>query len=186
MRNLGAIIMFILAGGVFFVYTKPAYDQSRTTQTEVASYDAALTKAAELQQRKQELLTKYNAMSPEDLDRLQKMLPDHVDNVRLILDFDNLAKQYGMTMQDVNVSTPASDESSQNVISASAIGAAKFDSVTIDFSTSGSYETFQKFLQAIQTSLRIVDLVSLKVTPSQDNSTGAYRYDVSLRTYWLR
>lgn len=187
MRNLGALVMLILAGGVFFIYTKPTYDQTRSLQADVASYDAALNKAAELQQRKQALLSKYNAMNPDDLDRLQKLLPDHVDNVRLILDFDNLAKQFSMSLQNVDVSAPASESTNKNVISASAAGAAKFDSVTIKFTTVGTYGTFQKFLQAVQSSLRIVDLVSLSIAPS--GSGGAdptYRYDVTLRTYWLR
>ena len=61
------------------------------------------------EQLKQSLLSRFNAFKTEDLDRLRKLLPDHVDNVRLILDLDNLAARHGMALQNVVISEPASE-----------------------------------------------------------------------------
>lgn len=192
MRNLFSVIMLGLAVGLFLVYTKPAYDNTQALQAQVASYDAALSKATELQQRKQALLSKYNAMNPNDLDRLQKLLPDHVDNVALILDFDNFGRQYGMALENVDVAIPGGAEATKGTITASPIGGSKYEAVTIRFSTRGTYTTFQEFLRGLQSSLRIVDLVSLGMSPSgavagpAGGSEPVYGYDVVLRTYWLR
>ena len=87
-KNLLSIAGLAVAGGIFFLYTQPAYDNVQVLKGRIAQYDQALDKAAELQQLKQSLLSRFNAFRPEDLDRLQKLLPDHVDNVRLILDLD--------------------------------------------------------------------------------------------------
>ena len=84
MRLTFAILGVILSGLTFFFYTKPTYEAVQNTSAQVDQYNAALDKAAELQQLKQSLLSRYNAFSSNDLDRLQKFLPDHVDNVRLI------------------------------------------------------------------------------------------------------
>lgn len=190
MRNLISILMLILAIGLFVVYTKPTYDQTQALSAQVASYDAALSKATELQQRKQELLTRYNAMNPIDLEKLEKLLPDHVDNVRLILDFDNLGRQYGIALENVDVAIPGVSGDTQGAITpGSPTGGSKYEAVTVRFTTHGTYETFQNFLRGLQSSLRIVDLVSLGMSPSGAGGTSGepvYTYEVVLRTYWLK
>ena len=171
------------------MYTQPAYDNVRALQGKVGEYDQALQKAAELQDLKQALLSRYNAFNPADLDRLHRLLPDHVDNVRLVLDLDSLAARHGMALQNVVVSNPAS-ESKKDVGAVAAIntGTRRFDSLTLKFSTRGSYEDFTNFIEDLETSLRIVDLVSLSLTGdgAPNAASPTYRYDITIRTYWLK
>ena len=179
-----------VALGVFFMYTQPTYDHTRVLKQEIDRYNQALDKAAELQQLKQSLLARYNAFNPGDLLRLQKLLPDHVDNVRLILDLDSLAGRHGMALQSVVISDPGSKISDGS--SLAAIGAAqqKYDSLTLKFSTRATYPLFVQFMEELESSLRIVDLVSLTLAPDSKsfNNTGepAYRFDITIRTYWLK
>lgn len=187
-KTIVAIVAFVASGSIFFLYTKPTYDATASTKTEIAQYDAALTKAAELQQLKQTLLTRYNTFNPADLDRLQKMLPDHVDNVRLILDLDNLAGQNGLALQNVVVSTPATETGPQGAASTISAASTGYDSVTLSFTTVASYEKFLQFLSSLQDSLRIVDLVTLHLVPTGQGTGSAplYTFDLTLRTYWLK
>lgn len=189
-RNLVSIVMLGLSVGLFIIYTKPTYDSSLALQAQVASYDAALAKATELQQRKQELLSKYNAMNPNDLDRLQKLLPDHVDNVRLILDFDNFARQYGMALENVDVAVTDGGDSKRGTISSSPSSGTKYESVMVRFSTRGTYPVFQEFLRGLQANLRILDVVSLSMGPDSTQGTQGgepiYSYTIALKTYWLK
>ncbi len=176
-----------IAAAVFFMYTQPTYDSVQGVRAQIAEYDQALDKAAELQQIKQSLLSRYNAFNPSDVERLQKLLPDHVDNVRLVLDLDNLAGQHGMTLQNVVISNPASAQSDTGVIGAIGTGRNHYDSLTLKFATRGTYENFMTFLQDIESSLRIVDLVSLNL--QQDGFASGqpmYRFDITIRTYWLK
>lgn len=188
-RLLTSALLFLIAIGIFFFFTKPTYDTVSQTKAEIAQYDAALTKAAELQTLKQALLAKFNAFNPSDIDRLQKMVPDHVDNIRLILDFDSVASRYGMALENVDVSAPQAQEGD---ISASSVGLSnlKYDSLTFKFSTHGTYNTFQQFMSDLQSSLRIVDLTGLSIAAdaAAKSPTGEqiYRYNVTLRTYWLK
>ena len=105
MKLIIAIVGVVLSGAMFFWYTKPAYDNSLALRAGIAQNNAALDKAAELQKLRQTLLSRFNTFDPADLDRLQKLLPDHVDNVRLILDLDNLAEDAGLALQNVDVSS---------------------------------------------------------------------------------
>ena len=187
MRTIISVLCLCAAGGIFFWYTQPTYDSVQSTDARIAQYDQALEKATELQQLKQTLLSRYNTFSPSDLDRLQKLLPDHVDNVRLILDLDSLAGKHNMALQNVVVSSAQSSQSTQTASGAVGASKQKYDSLTIKFTTQGTYDTFRQFLGDLEKSLRIVDLVSLSLSASSGTgATQLYTYDMTLRTYWLK
>ncbi|MDO8575954.1 MAG: hypothetical protein Q7R90_01425 [bacterium] len=208
MKLIIAIVAIALSGVMFFWYTKPTYDSSLTLRASIAQNNAALDKTAELQKLRQTLLSRFNTFDPADLDKLQKLLPDHVDNVRLILDLDNLAEDGGLALQNVDVSS-AQKQTAKSQTALGAIGTSnqKYDSLTLTFSTIASYPAFVEFLTDLESSLRIVDLVSLTITPSGSGAAvvnaanafpvGArnpaatraeplYTFNMTLRTYWLK
>lgn len=189
-RIIISIILFIAAGSVFFAFTKTQYDDVQVQTAASSQYDAALAQATQLDQVRQALLAKYNAIDPADLARLQKMMPDHVDNIGLILDLNSVASHYGMPLQNVDVSmpnaAPASTAQSPAGTVPTQIGAQsnkKYDDITVKFTTAGSYSSFTQFMTALQESLRISDLVDLTIAP---NANGIYTYTITLRTYWLK
>lgn len=201
LRTILSALGIMIAGGLFFIYSQPTYDNTHVLKSQIKEYDQALDKASELQKLKQSLLSRYNAFNPDDLDRLHKLLPDHVDNVRLILDLDHLAGNYGIALQNVIISSPLSE--SNNKAGIGPIGAAKqrYDSLTLRFSTRSTHANFVKFMEALESSLRIVDIVSVSIAqegPSANRSQSAqgarplsasepfYRYDITVRTYWLK
>ncbi len=189
MRNLFTILFFCGAVGIFFLYTSPSYDGMQSLEAQNAQYNAALDKAAQLQSLKQTLLQKYNSFDPNSLSRLSTMLPDQVDNIRLILDLDNLAGRFGMAIQNVNISSP--DTQSGSVVSSISSAAQPYDSLTIQFSTHGTYQQFLQFLSALQSSLRLVDIQNITLSPggatgAAQSTTAAYAYGLTLQTYWLR
>ncbi len=187
-KILFSLAAVVVAGGVLFFYTQPTYDSARVFESSIKSYDQALNKAAELQSLKQSLLSQYNAFNPADLDRLHKLLPDHVDNVRLILDLDNLAGRHGMSLQNISFSGPA-EESERSVIGAIGAGKQKSNSLTLKFTTQGTYTSFRALLRDLERSLRIVDLVSLGLAGGGQPSVGkerVYQFNITVRTYWLK
>lgn len=187
MRIIFTIALFAASVAIFVMYTKPAYDGARAMQVQITEYDSALSKADELQRLKQQLLSRYNAFNPVDIDRLKKLLPDHVDNVRLVLDLDTLASKHGFALQNVVIDAQGL---TANTGDAAVIGADynETDSLTLKFATSGSYPKFVEFMNALENSLRIVDLVELSMDPdlSAQGTEPLYRFDVTLRTYWLK
>ncbi len=187
-KTISAVICFILAGAIFFLYTQSAYSQIGATQAQIKQYQDALDKAAQLQALKQQLLSRYNAFNPADVTRLQTMLPDSVDNIGLILDLDNLASRHGMALENVDVSTPQSAAPQQSTAGIVGATAQKYDSLTLHFTTYGTYDNFRSFLTDLEHSLRLVDLVSLTVAKQGTAGTAAsaYSYDLTVKTYWLK
>jgi Tfp pilus assembly protein PilO len=197
MRTVLSVLGVIVAGAIFFIYTKPAYDVIQADQVQIAQYNAALDKATQLQQLKQTLLTRYNSFSPSDLTRLQTMLPDQVNNIGLILDLDTLANHYAMSLENVNISNDASTPSSVSTPAGAvtAVGAASqpYESLDVQFTVHGTYTQFTQYITDLETSLRVVDLVGLSIgaggsTPgvSQGSDNIVYTFNITFRTYWLK
>jgi len=206
-----SVVSLAIAGGVFFMYTESAYSNTKVLQASIDQHNLALDKAKELKVLQETLLSRFNAFSKDEVERLHKLLPDHVDNVRLILDLDHLASTFGMALQNVVISSPASEGADKTVIGSIGAGKQKYDSLTLKFSTHGTYANFIAFIESLESSLRIVDIVGLSLTPEAGGGAtqiatslwgaGAgraakvanaaapesfYKFDITVRTYWLR
>jgi hypothetical protein len=181
MKSLTPIILILDSVGLFFWYIYPKYDEVKALQVEQQDYQAKIDKSLQLKKMRDELMKKYNAMDPNDLEKLKKILPDTVDNVRLIIDIDNIASQYGMVIRSIAINSDAKTaETGKKVID---LQDKSYGSLTLSFTTTAPYDVFLKFLTDLEESQRIVDIVSLSVTADK---TEAYSYSVTLKTYWLR
>lgn len=174
---LAPLLLLAIAVGLFFGYIDPAYQKVQALRVEDARFNEALNQSRELQKVRDTLLSRYNTFAQSDVERLRKLLPDNVDNVRLILDIDSIASKYNMRTRNVTVSSASSESSA---ISA---GEGAVDSVVLSFSVAAEYEDFIRFLKDLESSLRIVDLVGLSFETAGGN---AYTFNVSIKTYWLK
>jgi len=195
------ITPFILLGvsiTAFFMYINPAYKDIQELRSKQSSYDEALNNSNKLQTVKEELVNKYNNFQADDVKRLKKMLPDSVDNIRLIIDIDGIASKYGMKLTNVKYSvaskTNKEDSNIPTPVDMTNVFRDKpYDSFDLEFSTKGSYSNFISFVTDMEKSLRIVDINSISfssiegdtsTTPSNINSP--YKYDFKIKTYWLK
>lgn len=177
MKNLiTPIILIVIAGVIFFTWIDPQYAQVKDIQSEASEYDQAISQVRELRQVEQDILARRTEFSEANIDRLEKLLPDNVDNVRLLLDLDAIASKYGMTLRNVSISDPqAANESPEGVDQ-------DLQSVSVSFAVSASYQNFLLFLEDLERSLRLVDVESVSF---QASDVDLYEYAVSLRTYWI-
>jgi Tfp pilus assembly protein PilO len=187
-KTIFAVILFGLAGAIFFLYTEPTYSGTGSLQAQISQYNLALSKAQQLDALKTKLVNQYNSMDPAQISRLETMLPDSVDNIGLILDLNNLAARYGLALENVDVSTPGSSAAQTGAVGGTGSGSQKYDSLGLQFATYGTYDQFRSFLVALEQSLRMVDLQTLSITrqSTTGGAGGLYRYDMTLKTYWLK
>ena len=171
------IVLLIAAGGVFFGFTDEQYATVQNLEKEKQELDRAADKMNELNEVRDEILARRAEFSSEDIERLEKALPDNVDNIRLINDLDGIASQYNMSVRGATVSF-ATDASGDIIVDENAYGV-----VTVEFSVSGPYQTFLNFLDKLEHSLRIVDVTNISFSSSEEDF---YEYGISLQTYWLR
>lgn len=193
MKYLLSIILIAASAGLFFVYTNPTYLTVKDLRVEQTAYNEALDNSKKLQAVRDTLVTRYNGFSPTTLDRLTKMLPDNVDNIKLVLEINRIAEQYGMQVKNIKYDVVKKETPANNQFAAQAQTAPvkDFSDFELEFSIDGSYENFVSFLSSLETSLRIVDVQSISFSSTETlSATGAptnnYKYDFKIKTYWLK
>jgi len=179
MRILVPLIAIIGAIVIFAGPTRSNLAATNPLIAERTELDAALDSAQKIQVVRETLQERYNAFRPDDLNRLSKMLPSHVDNVRLVIDINNMASAYGMVLKDIEI-----QQTVDNVKNAG--GIIKGDGpehLDFRFAVSGSYQALKLFLADLGKSLRIVDITDMTFSAKD---TDVYDFTVGLRTYWLQ
>lgn len=195
MSNTISISLLVAAVGVFLGYLHPTYGattgeaelKKRSIQElreEQTRYTDALEKTREIEQTRVGLLEKYNRIPLENRERIEKLLPDHIDSVRLIIDINTLASKYGMTLQNITLLDAQTGTSRQPKVSAIGPREERFKAVGLKFGVSGSYDDFRAFLKDLEQSLRLVD-VGVLAFGARDSADSDYSYDVTLSTYRL-
>jgi Tfp pilus assembly protein PilO len=199
MRFITPIILIIISITLFFSFTNPLYNDISSLKTEVTSYNEALDNSKALENERDKLTAKYNAISPDNLMKLQKLLPDNVDNIRLILEIEQIALPYGMALKDVkyNVTNTNTTTPATGVVQgggATDLSNKDYGIFDLEFSVSGSYDNFINFTKDLESNLRIVDISSIDFssdnvnanTNSKTPSPEVYKYDFKIKTYWLK
>ncbi len=185
-RFLFPIILIAIAVTSFFTYTNPAYSGAggiNDLKAQYQKYDEALSNAKTLKELMGTLAKKRADINPSDLDRLNKLLPDSVNNVRLVLDLNALGAPIGVSIDNVKFEEQKENQGSQDP---RAVAESKKDYGTfnIDFSISGTYPGFVNFLGQLDQSLRLLDVSS--ITFATTDTKDVYRYDFKVKTYWLK
>lgn len=147
----------------------------------------AIANAEKLKSKISQLEQAQKSIKPEDLDKLDKFIPDHIDNINLIIDINNIAERHGMTIKNVKVRSGLGEEgsvSSDGVGSdVAASGQNTIAETFLSFSVSGNYESLLNFLDSLANSLRVADVSSLSFTV---DDKGINQYNFEIKTYWVK
>lgn len=215
MRYIFLLIIIAASIGTFVLVIKPRYDNIRTVKNEVATYDTSLETADKLKISREELIAKYNSIPKADLDGIKTLLPDSVDNIRLIIQLDSLATKNGLSTlravdyktEDTNTSTgssaptsPASagmpggvgSNNTNAQMGSFGVVAKPYGELTVSFSTTGQYKNFLAFISDLEQNLRLVDVTMVDFsllggdTSGEQSTVSNLSYKVTLKTYWLK
>jgi hypothetical protein len=198
-RNVYATILIILAIGLYFTVTQTVFNDTKKIQASNTEYVNAIESAKRLIAVRDQVLADYNNLTEDDKTRLDKLVPKSVDNIRLIIDLNNVALQHGFSLKGIKAvaassgsngakspsqnSMPVVNSGMQGANGQLAIATPVLDKVTVSFGVSAPYQQFISFLQDLEASLRIMDVSHLSVTADEK---GIYDWKVELQTYWLR
>ena len=191
------IILIGISITIFFVFTNPMYIGVGLQQAQLESYNEALDNSKALENKRDLLTAKENSIDRNDLMKLEKLLPNNIDNIRLILEIGQIALPYGMVLKDVKYSSTDADTSKPTALGIGGGVVAKtpnkeYGVWDLEFSTVGSYNNFLNFTKDLENNLRIVDISSISFAsdvnsgPSAGTSAASYTYHFKIKTYWLK
>ncbi len=205
-RFILPIILIGISASLFFMFSNPIYSDIGKLRDQVKSYDTALSNSKELLNQRDQLTTKKNKIDPDDLIKLQRLLPENIDNIRLILEIEQIASPYGMVLKDIEYSPTDAKKTEAKKESGAAAGPVPggqtqsnkgYGVWDLEFSTTGTYDNFINFTRDLEKNLRIVDISSVDFssnneTEEKEKKTGGtslpetYKYNFKVKTYWLK
>lgn len=193
MKFILPIILIVIAAGLFFWLTDPILNSPLAANpttgalgggvfsllSERRDLNTALANSRRLQEDSRDLVAKFNNLSELDKLRINKLLPDHIDNVQLVIDINSIADKYGMTIKNVKIKTEddVSLRANRRPVSTNSEKVAY-----LSFSVTGTYSQLRNLLTDLARSLRLVDITQLSfIAGDQD----LYQFNIELKTYWL-
>ncbi len=196
MRFLFPLSLILIACILFFAVVNPMRAEVAQLGSDVLIYNTALDNSTELQKTRDQLVDVYKNIKQEDKDRLAHFLPNTVNNIRFILEIEQIANLHSMPIENIKFqaqeSIPEAPKGANGTVITSnnpAI-ALPYGIFPVEFTTTGSYEAFGQFLQDIEHNLRLVNVKSISfTTPTQQQAIAdpnTYTYLLKVETYWLK
>lgn len=177
MRIIISFLFLATAVTLFFVKTQPNFNDIKTLQLEKQEYGDALANSRELQTLRDKLLSQYNAISQDDRDRLNKLLPFQIDSSNLIVMFEEIVKAHGILLKKIDVK-----ESKQSADSSAVLGEVSlpYKSINLTLLVSGPYASILALFSDLDKSLRLIDVENISFSAA---ATDTYEFSITARTY---
>lgn len=189
-KNATPLILIVLSIGIYFTFTRIKIEEFKSVQLVNDQYKEAIDNSEQLLAVRDSVLETYNKIDPEDQERIEKIIPNNVDNVRLIIDVNGIATRHGLVMKNVKTDTNKANQSGSlppeqgdSMNPDGSAPAASYGTATLSFDVNGAYQGFQDFLRELEASLRIIEVSKITL---KSNDTGNYEYNVEIKTFWLK
>lgn len=178
MRSAIPFIIIALCAGMYFVYISPTITDIGVKNERKAEYDNVIGRIKELNQQRDSLSTKYNNISRDDIDKLNKIIPGKFDSTYFTNDLNSIASGHGMLVDGVVISNIdlVPDINGQPI-------EVTYKTISVKFKLSGTYDQFLNFLKDLESSLRLMDVVDL--TARSDPKSNNLNYTLEIYTYAL-
>ncbi|MBI4692099.1 MAG: type 4a pilus biogenesis protein PilO [Candidatus Terrybacteria bacterium] len=172
-----SIIFLATAVILFFVWSQPLFHEVKDLMSQSSSFDEALSTSRQIQEKREGLLSQYNAISQESLNRLNKLLPSQPDSIKFILEIEKIAQQNGLIIKDIDLREAAGSEQKTSSEAKEKL----FDSIPVAMKMVGSYKSFYSFLRDIERNLRLMDINALSFIVAE---TDFYEFNIEGLVYW--
>lgn len=182
MKSNYAIILLLLSIGLFYTFTRAQYQEVKRLYALASEYDNALESVAATIELRDRLMLEYEQIPKAEVDRLNKVLPDNIDNVRLALDLDSIAARHGVAVKNFQMDLSSMDNQDLSAVALPEY-AKPYDKATLSFSFISNYDNFKRLLADIERSLRVMDI---KSAAFQVGESDLYSFQLSVDTYWLK
>lgn len=176
------ISLFLLAGAgvIFFTESKNYFPEIKSLRKQVFSYNETINTAKKVRSSIDKTLGEYNAISQDNVDRINKMIPSGAESMKLVVQIDEMMRKSGLSLAGIDTK----DTVDKNFVSAvSKNGGLTAEPLFLSIKARGSYESFHSFIEKLEKSLRLIDVDSVKISPvGQDD----YSFSIEAVSYWRK
>ncbi len=178
MSRVISALFLITAVVVFWQWTMPYWNDVKILSNEKTAFDESLTNSRQLQTIRDDLLSKYNGISQENLGRLDKLFPSSFDPASIIMMLEDRSASRGMFLKRIDAKETDKPDSATSALG---IPAPPYKTISLVFSVSGPYSSFIGLISDLEKSLRLVDIQSVAFSSA---ATDVYEFNVEAKTYY--
>ncbi len=180
-RTITPIFSIILAIVIYFGFTKGVFDDVKAIEAEAKTYEDAIEKGEAYNIEIERNLGIKRSLGPVEMERLNAFVPDRIDEVRLLVDLEAMAKKNKMLIGNLEV-TETESAGGGDAGATNAVTAGDFSSLDISFGLIGTYDQFRVMLAEIEKSLTIMEVIDISMSA---NEGVLQQFDLTVRTYKL-
>lgn len=180
------IVLIVVSVLIAATYVKPAFDQIKATQAETAEYQEALDNANAFAEELSRLQTVSDSFSTTELARLNKFLPDSVDQIAVMRDIEAAVDRNQLLLNGLSASTEAVSLQTINAQSEEVVEdpeSASILNTRFELSLTGSYEDFKNLLRDFEKNDYLLEVIDLNL--NTEDGGLFYTYELVLETYSL-
>lgn len=191
-RYILAAFALVLLAALFFTVIQPSFARLQAADAELSEYKLTIERADLLRTRIDELTALRNRIVPADLARLEAVLPDDVDAVKLALLLDTVATRHNMLVSSI-VIEPEQVEEPETVYDPTtglpietpmaANRTTRFLRTAVSFSLEGSYEQLRDFVADLESNLVLMDIANLAIVGTNAESEGLSAFEMTVHVY---
>lgn len=182
-KNLLNLLLIVTAFAVYYLAIGPLYSGTggvwqpsnsiSTLQAMNTQYDATLGQADGLYSQAQTLRAQYANVSLDAKAKMEIMVPNSIDKIRLLDEVDSIGKQTGLAFDSLAYSEGSSG------------GTVPLGTAGISFTVKTNYPKFKELMDNFEKSLRLFSIQSVSFAAAAKEG-DLITYQVKLGTYYLK
>lgn len=166
-NNLIIIVLLIAFIAILFLVDWPAYNKFVFLNSETERYKNLLEEEKELLAKVNQLKEIYESREDE-LKKVYYSLPAGKEIPNLIVQFEALASENGLILESLDFT----EQESRKTLS-------------VSLSISGTYQSFESFLEALEFNVRLMDVQSIDFSSAETEvGSSIFTFDVKLIVYY--
>lgn len=182
-RILSIMVSAILLIAVVVVYVKfiqPAYSEVQNLRGEIEARQNLLQNQSQAVSQVQNLISQLqNQNISQFQDQISLVLPASESVPQALNQYQAIAQASGLSIQSASVSYLAIKPSAANISLAKGVGTNRFK-----LNVLGPYEAIKTFFEAIETNVRLTDLVSSKLSRTGQPGQNLYLNEIVVDSYY--
>lgn len=165
---------------IFVKFIKPAYAELQNLRGEIQTRAVLLKDQTKAVSQVQNLISQLQEQNISQFqEQISLVLPLNESVPQALSQYQTIAQANGLNVQSAGLNYLAIKPSAANINLAKGIGTIRFKLKLL-----GSYEAIRTFIQAIETNVRLTDLVSFKISRAGQTKQNLYLNEVVVDAYY--
>lgn len=183
MKSSISLLIIAVCIASYFVYIKPMSAEIRGLNAKKDEYNNILDRVKEINEKRDAVSMEYDTISQEELDRLNKIIPEKIDSTILSNDVSSIARKYGMSLKEFKV---VNNGNANQIVESNS--SETYKTTTVTMKLSGQYNQFLSLLEEMEYGLNLIDVTNLIIKQGSEtnNLQAQMDYTLEFKTYSLR